>query len=69
MILFTRDTCDFCGVCVGVCPTDAISLARLDLTVDHDACIDCDFCVAACPTKSLEQDALRPSKQPVSEAN
>jgi L-aspartate semialdehyde sulfurtransferase ferredoxin len=69
MILFTRDTCDFCGVCVGVCPTDAIYLARVDLTVDHEACIDCGFCVAACPTKSLHSDAAVPTGQPVSEVN
>ena len=62
MIRYTRDLCDFCGVCVGVCPTDAIELGKIDLRVIAGACIDCDFCVDVCPTRALAQDAPRPRK-------
>ena len=62
MILYTRDTCDFCGACVGTCPVDAICLARADLKIDHDTCINCDFCVDVCPSRSLEQNDPRPRK-------
>lgn len=62
MILFRRETCDFCGACVGVCPVDAISLAKIDLKIDHETCIDCDFCVDVCPSRSLTQDSPRPRK-------
>lgn len=62
MILFQRDTCDFCGACVGVCPVDAIYLGKIDLKVDHETCINCDFCVDVCPSRSLSQDCPRPRK-------
>ncbi|HOT36934.1 MAG TPA: 4Fe-4S binding protein [Candidatus Latescibacteria bacterium] len=53
MIRFARTTCDFCGVCVGVCPVDAISLFRAELLIDHAKCISCNFCVDVCPSRSL----------------
>lgn len=56
MIQFQRETCDFCGTCVGVCPVDVITLEKIDLIIDHEACIDCNFCVEVCPSRSLLQD-------------
>ena len=57
MIQYDHAKCDFCGVCVGVCPVDAITLGRADLAVAHETCINCDFCVDLCPTEALSQDA------------
>ena len=53
MILFERSSCDFCGVCVGVCPVDCIELSKSDLEVDQGICIDCMRCVDVCPSRSL----------------
>ncbi len=53
MVHYDRSACDFCGVCVGVCPADCITLGRVDLSIDHDACIECEACVELCPTRAL----------------
>ena len=62
MIQYTHERCDFCGVCVGVCPTDSITLSRADLEINHETCINCDFCVDLCPTQALSQDAPKKAK-------
>ncbi|HPR87459.1 MAG TPA: 4Fe-4S binding protein [bacterium] len=49
-----QDRCDFCGVCVAVCPTDAIDLAEARLTVLDERCTRCGQCVQACPVRALE---------------
>ncbi|MFQ5648781.1 MAG: 4Fe-4S binding protein [bacterium] len=52
MIGIIEDKCDFCGVCVAVCPVDAIELreARIEI-LKH--CIDCMLCVWICPVETL----------------
>lgn len=45
-----------CGICISVCPYDAISRDpenHLRMQVDHMACEGCGACVSACPTSSL----------------
>jgi Fe-S-cluster-containing hydrogenase component 2 len=43
------ETCDFCGVCVAVCPTDAIELKESTVAVIAERCIGCASCVDICP--------------------
>ena len=52
MIEVINDKCDFCGVCVAVCPVDAIDLfeARIEIKL---TCIDCMLCVWICPVETL----------------
>ncbi|HHM24209.1 MAG TPA: 4Fe-4S dicluster domain-containing protein [Bacteroidetes bacterium] len=54
MILIKEDMCDFCGVCVSVCPPDCIELKESEIKIDHDACTDCKLCVYVCPIETLE---------------
>jgi ferredoxin len=45
-----------CGICITVCPYDAISRDpenHLRMRVDHMACEGCGACVSACPTSAL----------------
>lgn len=50
------EKCVDCGACVGVCPTQALTLARPAMTVelDPDQCVACGECVAACPVRAIE---------------
>jgi len=46
--------CRDCGICIAVCPRQAISKTELDdsayeYVVDENLCIGCGFCAAACP--------------------
>jgi len=46
------EKCTACGICMEVCPTDAISLDDI-ARIDQEKCTGCGQCVAECP-----QDAL-----------
>ncbi len=59
--------CILCGLCVDVCPTDCITIARADhlglgsadqsvLLLDEDRCIRCGLCVNRCPPGALSMD-------------
>ena len=43
--------CSHCGVCVGLCPTQAITIGHEELT-DTSRCIRCCACVKGCPSGS-----------------
>ena len=44
------DKCTHCGVCVGQCPTGALSVQEGTYEIEFDAkkCILCELCVPAC---------------------
>jgi ferredoxin len=45
------EACSHCGVCVDVCPTQAISVGREEVT-DTSRCIRCCACVKGCPSEA-----------------
>lgn len=51
------DRCTGCGVCVAVCPWDAVHLATSQTgshaEVDHHVCRECGACVEACPEEAI----------------
>ena len=47
------ETCAECGLCVAVCPYDALVLHPTILEILQDECVLCDACVIACPTSAL----------------
>ena len=56
--------CHQCGVCVGVCPTTAITLEQdpkkgMYPVFERESCTDCDLCYIACPGEELDWDALQ----------
>jgi len=52
---FNRDTCIRCGVCVKVCPVNAIQATPGGWPViDHRRCVQCLCCHEMCPTGAME---------------
>jgi L-aspartate semialdehyde sulfurtransferase ferredoxin len=46
------DLCVLCGLCVGVCPPNALELEATELRVlDH--CSGCGWCVPYCPVGAI----------------
>jgi Pyruvate/2-oxoacid:ferredoxin oxidoreductase delta subunit len=45
--------CTGCGVCIGACAEDAISMNG-SATVDPELCTGCGVCVAECPNQALQ---------------
>ena len=63
-VMLDPDLCILCGLCVDVCPTSCISIARADelgvggasqsvLLLSEDLCIRCGLCVNRCPPGAL----------------
>lgn len=48
-----KGACLSCGVCVGECPQDALSLGAESVEVDEGSCIECGICVGECPVGAL----------------
>ncbi len=51
-----EDKCTHCGVCVVMCPTDALRIDKETRKVifDSDKCIACELCIDPCPTRAME---------------
>jgi ferredoxin len=50
------DLCVHCGVCVAICPSDALVLnqATGEVAFIADKCVACELCVKACPYAAME---------------
>jgi len=53
----TEDKCTACGICLDVCPTEAIKMidGRAKITME---CIDCGACPRVCPEGAIKKQAL-----------
>ncbi len=48
--------CTHCGVCVPICPTQALEVDAQTRKVNFHAkkCIACELCIKICPTRAME---------------
>jgi len=47
-----KKKCTGCGVCIEVCPVNAIKLQK-DKAVISDECVECGACVNECPNEAI----------------
>ncbi len=54
-ILINENSCVDCGLCTGVCPTEALSLQpdTFRLNFVRSRCIVCEQCIPICPVKAI----------------
>jgi len=48
------DACGGCGVCIDICPVDAIGIENGVATINASACRGCYACQTACPMNAIE---------------
>jgi glutamate synthase (NADPH/NADH) small chain len=44
-----KNLCCGCGLCVAICPVNAIDYLEGSFVIDEDICINCGLCFSACP--------------------
>jgi len=50
-----QEKCAGCGVCIEVCPVDAISLnSERKAQINSEECIECGRCTRECPNQAIE---------------
>jgi len=54
-ILIDETSCVHCGLCTGVCPTEALTLNPDDfrLNFTRSRCIVCEQCIPTCPVQAI----------------
>ena len=54
-IAIDDQSCVDCGLCTGVCPTEALSLdpQSFRLTFRRSRCVVCEQCIATCPVQAI----------------
>lgn len=53
------ESCDHCGMCVGVCRERAITMAVGGPEAARDKCVGCGMCMRDCPQQAIEGGAFR----------
>jgi len=48
------DLCDGCGVCVPICPVNAISIVEGKAKIDPFQCTGCGACISVCPKEAID---------------
>ncbi len=50
------EECTACGLCLDVCPSEAIKEGEDFYVIDSDACDDCGSCVDECPSEAIIEE-------------
>ncbi len=60
-ITLNFNKCIHCGLCVGLCPTEALTIDHLtwEVCFNKSECVVCDLCLKYCPVKAIEMEFLK----------
>jgi ferredoxin len=64
MIVIDGTRCTGCGVCLSLCPQEAIVLEAERAEMRHELCIGCGICISACPERAIQDVDLAPVVRP-----
>ncbi|MCC7552187.1 4Fe-4S binding protein [Candidatus Micrarchaeota archaeon] len=56
MVYINGIKCIKCGACVGVCPTQALTLTEKGIVFDKTKCINCGACIQICPANAISKE-------------
>jgi len=66
MLNVDKTKCRACGICVNICPAQAIALKDNTAVIDKNKCVECLRCVTACPTGAISSDIQKNSPNALS---
>jgi L-aspartate semialdehyde sulfurtransferase ferredoxin len=54
-LIIDEDSCVHCGLCTGVCPTEALTMhpESFKLNFTRSRCIVCEQCIPTCPVQAI----------------
>jgi len=52
-VQINQEKCTGCGLCVEICPVEAISMEDDKAKIDAEKCVDCGQCVGECPNEAI----------------
>jgi len=52
-----KNKCTGCGICVPICPVEAINLNEGKASINMEICIRCGKCHDACPQEAIRHDS------------
>jgi Fe-S-cluster-containing hydrogenase component 2 len=55
-----KDKCVGCGVCIDVCPVNAIYMKDGIAFIDQEKCIHCGKCISKCPFGAIQHNCKKP---------
>lgn len=54
-VLIDIEKCKGCGVCVSLCPVQAVSIIQNRAFIDQNRCNECLLCMDECPENAIHQ--------------
>ena len=54
-----KNQCVGCGVCIKICPVNAITMVDNKAVIDQEKCIHCGKCRPVCPLGAIKHNSER----------